>query len=192
LEDAALAEQSRADPEAFGALYDRYADRIYRFVYRRLPDRESAEDVTAEVFFKALRAIGAYRPETAPFSAWLYRIAANAVTDYLRARRVTSDIDAVPETPDRAAPVEQQVVNRVEADRVWTVVDKLTEAQRTAVILRLGHDLPIAEIAARMNRSEGAVKLLLNRGLTAVRAHFGVTQGPGGGQSRGAPGKGSG
>jgi RNA polymerase sigma-70 factor (ECF subfamily) len=168
-----LAARAVADAEAFGLLYDRYCDQIFRFTFRRLPDRETAEDVTAEVFFKALRAIGAYNPAVAPFSAWLYRIAANAVTDFLRARRVTSSLDVVLDRPDRADSVEDQVANRVEADRVWTAVDLLTEAQRTAVILRLGHDLPIADIAARMSRSEGAVKLLLNRGLAAVRAHLG-------------------
>ena len=171
-EDAVLAARAVVDAEAFGHLYDRYCDQIFRFTFRRLPDRETAEDVTAEVFFKALRAIGAYNPAVAPFSAWLYRIATNAVTDFLRARRVTSSLDVVMERADRSDSVEDQVINRVEADRVWTAVDLLTEAQRTAVILRLGHDLPIADIAARMSRSEGAVKLLLNRGLAAVRAHL--------------------
>lgn len=180
LEDAALVERARVDPEAFGSLYDRYCDQIFRFTYRRLPDRESAEDVTAEVFFKALRAIDAYQPTVAPFSAWLYRIAANAVTDYLRARRVPAPLEAVVEQPDRADPVDEQAMNRVEADRVWAAVDRLTDAQRTAVILRLGHDLPIAEIAAMMERSEGAVKLLLNRGLTAVRGYLDVGSGKSG------------
>lgn len=168
-DDAALAVLACWDPEAFGQLYDRYCDQIYRFAYRRLRDRQGAEDATADVFFKALRAINTYKPTVAPFSAWLYRIAANAVTDHLRARRPVNSLDTAMETPDNADPVEVQAINRLEADRVWTAVDRLSSAQRTAVILRLGHDLPIAEIAALMERSEGAVKLLLNRGLTAVR-----------------------
>lgn len=168
-DDAALAVLACGDAEAFGHLYDRYCDQIYRFAYRRLRDREAAEDATAEVFFKALRAICAYKPSVAPFSAWLYRIAANAVTDQLRARRPANSLDTAMETPDRSDPVDEQAINRMEADRVWLAVDRLTHAQRTAVILRLGHDLPIAEIATLMERSEGAVKLLLNRGLTTVR-----------------------
>jgi RNA polymerase sigma-70 factor (ECF subfamily) len=169
-DDATLAVLACWDPEAFGELYDRYCDQIFRFAYRRLRDRQGAEDATADVFFKALRAIGTYKPSVAPFSAWLYRIAANAVTDHLRARRPVNSLDTAMDTPDGAAPVEQQAINRLEADRVWEAVDNLSSAQRTAVILRLGHDLPIAEIAALMERSEGAVKLLLNRGLTGVRA----------------------
>jgi RNA polymerase sigma-70 factor (ECF subfamily) len=169
LDDAALVERARDDAEAFGLLYDRYCDPIFGFVRRRLPDRESAEDVTADVFLKALRAIDGYQPSTAPFSAWLYRIAANAVTDHLRARRVTTSLDEPHDRPDRAGLVEDRVIDRIEADRVWAAVERLVDAQRTAVTLRLGHDLPIAQIASRMARSEGAVKLLLNRGLKAVR-----------------------
>jgi RNA polymerase sigma-70 factor, ECF subfamily len=167
--DADLAAWAVQDPEAFGQLYDRHCDRIYRYVLRRIADVPAAEDVTAEVFFKALRALAGYRPETAPFSAWLYGIAGNAVIDHLRRTRITSPLEAAAELADPAPSVEDQAVSRVEADRVWAAVDGLTEVQRQAVVLRLGHDLPIAEIAARLGRSEGAVKLLLNRGLAAVR-----------------------
>jgi RNA polymerase sigma-70 factor, ECF subfamily len=172
LDDTTLAVLAKSDPEAFGLLYDRYCEAIYRFVYRRLRDREAAEDVTGEVFFKALRAIGGYRPSVAPFSAWLYRIAANAVTDHLRARRPSQPLDDAADAPDVSVPVDVQAINRVQADHVWMAVDRLSEAQRTAVTLRLGHDLPIAQIAVLMDRSSGAVKLLLNRGLTALRAHL--------------------
>jgi RNA polymerase sigma-70 factor, ECF subfamily len=176
-DDARLVEWSRVDPEAFGALYDRYCDQVYRFVYRRLPNRESAEDVTAEVFFKALKAIDGYRPSAGPFSAWLYRIAANAVVDHARARRLTLSLDVTIDAADRAAPVDEQVISRVEAARVWAAIDGLTEAQRVAVTLRFGRDLPIADIAAHMGRSEGAIKLLLNRGLAAVRAQLAAAHG---------------
>jgi len=168
-EDAALVQRSRVDAEAFGVLYDRYCDAIYRYVYRRLRSHESAEDVTAEVFLKALRAIDTYRPAIAPFAAWLYRIAANAVVDHARARHITVSLDAAAQTPDTGPAVDDQAVDRVEAGRVWAAVDALSPAQRTAVTLRYEQDLPIGAIAARMGRSEGAVKLLLNRGLTAVR-----------------------
>jgi RNA polymerase sigma-70 factor (ECF subfamily) len=141
-------------------------------VYRRLSNHEAAEDVTAEVFFKALKAIDSYRPDAGPFSAWLYRIAANAVVDHARARRSTASLDVTIDTADRAAPVDEQVINRVEAAKVWEAVDGLTDAQRLAVTLRFGRDLPIAAIAEQMGRSEGAIKLLLNRGLAAVRAQL--------------------
>lgn len=168
-EDALLVQRSRADPEAFGLLYDRYCDQIYGYVYRRLRERESAEDVTTEIFIKALRAIDTYRPEKAPFAAWLYRIAGNAVIDHVRARRSTASIDAVAEAADDGRPVDERALDRLEVERVWAAVDRLPPAQRTAVTLRFGRDLPIADIAAHLGRTEGAVKLLLNRGLTALR-----------------------
>jgi RNA polymerase sigma-70 factor, ECF subfamily len=167
--DVELVARCASDPEAFGALYDRHSDRIFRYVYARLRDRTMAEDVTAEVFFKALKGLGSYRPEAGEFAAWLYRIAGNAVIDHLRSRKVTVSLDDQVDRSDRAMPVEQQVIDRVEVAKVWRAVGELTDAQRTAVLLRLERDLPIAEIAGRMNRSEGAVKLLLHRGMAAIR-----------------------
>ena len=176
LDDASLVEHSKTDVEAFGELYDRYCDRIYRYVFRRLRNHEAAEDVTADIFLKVLRAIDTYRPATAPFSTWLYRIAANAVVDYTRGRRITMSLDVTADAADLGAPVEEQVITRVEAARVWQAVDNLTDAQRTAVTLRFGSDLPIAAIAGQMGRTEGAVKLLLNRGLAAVRSQLAATR----------------
>ncbi|HEY6797391.1 MAG TPA: sigma-70 family RNA polymerase sigma factor [Kineosporiaceae bacterium] len=168
--DAELVARCASDPEAFGLLYDRHCDRIYRYVNARLRDRTIAEDVTAEVFFKALKGLGSYRPEVGEFSAWLYRIAGNAVIDHIRSRKVTVSLDEQMDRSDRSLPVEQQVIDRVEVAQVWRAIGELTDAQRTAVLLRLERDLPIAEIAGRMNRTEGAVKLLLHRGMSAVRA----------------------
>ena len=169
LSDVDLVALCGTDVEAFGLLYDRYCDRIHRFVYSRLRDRTAAEDVTAEVFFKALKSIATYRSAVGPFSAWLYRIAGNAVIDYLRARRPTMSLELEMDSTDPAAPVEDQAIDRVEVAQVWKAIDQLSDAQRTAVVLRLERDLPIAEIAGHMNRSEGAVKLLLHRGMAALR-----------------------
>ncbi|MBO0682319.1 MAG: sigma-70 family RNA polymerase sigma factor [Candidatus Dormibacteraeota bacterium] len=168
-DDVDLAQRARTDPDAFGELYDRYVSDIYRFVYSRLHNREAAEDVTSEVFFKALRAIDRYRPTGRPFRGWLYRIAANAVTDHLRARRPAVDLDSVGHEAQGGQAVDEEVVNRTEVARVWEAVDQLNEAQRTAIVLKLGQDMHTADIAACMGRSEGAVKLLIHRGLTVVR-----------------------
>lgn len=172
VDDATLVQRSLQDAEAFGVLYERYCDRVFRFILRRLSDRAAAEDVTAEVFIKAMRGLEGYRPQGAPFSAWLFRIAANATTDYVRGHKFAKPLQETPDIADRAEPLEDRVVRRVDADRVWAAVDRLTDAQRTAVILRLAHDQTVPEIARRMDRSVGAVKLLLNRGLAAARQHL--------------------
>ena len=84
--DEDLAVRSRTDAEAFGLLYERYVDRVHAFAMSRLRDHSAAEDVTSEVFLKALRAIDRYQP-ILPFRAWLFQIATNAVIDHLRRRR---------------------------------------------------------------------------------------------------------
>jgi RNA polymerase sigma-70 factor (ECF subfamily) len=170
--DGDLAARAAQDAEAFGMLYDRYAAQIFRMVHRRLPDRADAEDVTAEVFVKALRAIDDFRPARAPFWGWLHRIAANTVIDHVRARRDALPLEVVADTEDPRSRVEEQALHRVEAARVWEAVAMLAPAQRTAITLRLGSDLPIADVAGRMNRTEGAVKGLLHRGLATLRAQL--------------------
>ncbi|MDQ1290151.1 MAG: polymerase sigma-70 factor, subfamily [Actinomycetota bacterium] len=174
--DRELAELSQVHAEAFGVLYGRYSRQIYRMVYHRLRDQADAEDVTAEVFVKALRAIDGYRPARAPFWGWLHRIAANAVIDHVRARRPTVSLAVVADAADASTDVEASVIGRSEAMRAWVAVARLCPTQRTAVTLRLAHDLPIAEIARRMDRSEGAVKQLINRGLGAVRLRLAEEQ----------------
>src|ERR1700729_223231 len=88
-----LVERAKQDADAFGELYDHYFGQIYRFVYSRLRNQEAAEDVTSEVFFKALRAIGRYRSTGPPFSAWLYQISTNAITDHHRSKKPTSELE---------------------------------------------------------------------------------------------------
>jgi RNA polymerase sigma-70 factor (ECF subfamily) len=161
--------RARSDPEAFGQLYEHYAPLIFRFVHNRLRDRAVAEDLTSDVFYKALRAIDRYQPTGRPFRAWLYQIASNTITDHLRTRHPALDLDAAGEQQDRRPPVEDQVVQRADVERVRAAVSGLNEAQRTAVSLKLGQDLHTADIAVTMGRSEGAVKLLIHRGLTTIR-----------------------
>jgi len=167
--EADLVERARTDPHAFGQLYERYVSQIFRFVHNRVRDRSIAEDLTSEVFFKALRAIDRYRPTSRPFSAWLYQIATNTVIDHVRTRRTTLDLDAVAHRPDGQPPVEEQVARRADVERVWDAVADLVETQRLAVTLKLGQDMHTADIAACMGRTEGAVKLLIYRGLNTIR-----------------------
>ena len=170
-----LVERAKQDADAFGELYDTYFGQIYRFVYSRLRDQEAAEDVTSEVFLKALRAIGRYKPSGHPFSAWLYQISVNAIADHYRARKPTSSIDDAIAVADPAKPVDEHVVQQVEAARVWAAIDTLPEQQRTAITLKLGEDLKLADIGVVMGKSEGAIKLLVHRGMIGLRARLEIT-----------------
>ena len=169
-----LVEQAKDDAEAFGKLYDHYFAQIYRFVYSRLRDQDAAEDVTSEVFFKALRAIGRYKPSGHPFSAWLYQISVNAINDHYRGRRPVHSLDDAIAVADPQRALADRVVDSSEAARVWTAIDALPPQQRVAMTLKLGEDMKLAQIGEIMGKSEGAVKLLIHRGMIGVRQRLGV------------------
>jgi RNA polymerase sigma-70 factor (ECF subfamily) len=169
-----LVERAKHEPDAFGELYDHYFGQIYRFVYSRLRDQEAAEDVTSEVFFKALRAIGRYRPTGHPFSSWLYQISANAIADHYRHKRPASNIDDEVQLADPAEPMDEAVASRREAARIWAAIDTLPEHQRMALTLKLGEDLKLSQIGQVMGKSEGAVKLLVHRGMAGLRQRLGA------------------
>ena len=167
-----LVERAKTDADAFGELYDHYFGQIYRFVYSRMRNQDAAEDVTSEVFIKALRAIGRYKPSGHPFSAWLYQISVNAITDHYRAARPTSNIDDAIGVSDGSRPLADDIADRAEASRVWAAIDALPEQQRMALTLKLGEDLKLADIGVIMGKSEGAIKLLVHRGMVTLRARL--------------------
>ncbi len=169
-----LVERAKSDADAFGELYTHYFGQIYRFVYSRVRDQDAAEDITSEVFFKALRAIGKYKPSGHPFSAWLYQISVNAIADHYRARKPASNIDDAIAVADPEQPLDERVAHKQEAARVWAAIDTLPEQQRTAITLKLGEDLKLADIGVVMGKSEGAVKLLVHRGMIGLRARLDV------------------
>ncbi|MHB8395332.1 MAG: RNA polymerase sigma factor [Candidatus Dormibacteria bacterium] len=169
-EEAALIARAQEDPEYFGTLYDQYFPQIYRYVASRVRSQDLAEDITSEVFFKALRAIGRYRQTGHPFSAWLYQIAVNAITDHYRSRRRTEEsIDESPEISDGSTPVDEDVAQRMGAHDIWGLIEALPEQQRVAMTLKYGEDLRLAEIGVIMGKTEGAVKLLVFRGTATLR-----------------------
>jgi RNA polymerase sigma-70 factor (ECF subfamily) len=172
--EAELVERAKVEAEAFGALYDRYFTPIYRFVASRLGDRDQAEDVTSEVFMKALAGLPRYRQQGYPFSAWLYQIAVNAVNDRHRQRRHRRHEELSPAIAADLEPVEEQVARSQEATRAWAMVERLPDAQRMAIVLKFQHGLSNAEIGVALGRSEGAVKLLVHRGMERMRADMGV------------------
>jgi len=166
-----LVAQARTDRAAFGQIYDLYVRRVYAFCALGGRSREEAEDLTAQTFERALRAIGRYEERGAPFSAWLLRIAAHVVAD--RARRAEPLDDAAPLNDDddgAAADVGPDWVEEWElATWLRGRLAALPADQRRVVWLRYYEDRSFGDVAARMGRSENAVKQLLRRALAAVR-----------------------
>jgi RNA polymerase sigma-70 factor (ECF subfamily) len=164
-----IVERAKRDPHAFGELYDLHFLQIYRFVYSRVRDQSTAEDVTSEVFMKALKSIGRYQDTGRPFSAWLYQIAVNAVADRYRSARPTDDIDEQRSLASAGPALEDIAERREELRGIWMVVETLPQQQRMAMILKFQEDMKIEDIALALGKSPGAVKLLIHRGVTRVR-----------------------
>lgn len=162
-----LIEAARSDPRRFGELYEDNFERVYAFVLRRVRHREEAQDLTAEVFQRALAGLARYEWRGAPFSAWLYRIAVNAIID--RAQRSVNET-VLPETlTDDAASLE----DIEERARAFRLAGELPSDQRQVIVLRFAQQRSIREIAAILERSEGAVKQLQFRALRTLRAQLG-------------------
>lgn len=171
-----LVERAKSDPMAFGELYDRHLLQIYRFVFSRTRDQTAAEDITSEVFIKALRALPRYQDTGRPFSAWLYQIAVNAIADKYRSARPTQDLEEVRDLAAAGPGVDDIAARRDEIRRIWSMVEALPAPQRTALVLKFQEDMKIEDIALVMGKSQGAVKLLIHRGVTRIRAQAGVRE----------------
>ena len=167
-EERTLIEAAQKDPGRFAELYELNFHRVYAYVVCRIYDRSEAQDLTAHVFQQALANIGKFKWRGAPFVTWLYRIAANAIADQARRKsREVSDADL--STSSAVDPDLEQVERRT---RLFSAVERLPEDQRKVILLRFGEEKSIREIAADLNRSEGAVKQLQFRGLENLRARL--------------------
>jgi RNA polymerase sigma-70 factor, ECF subfamily len=167
-EERLLVEAAQKDPAKFGALYDIHFERIYAFVARRMRDRDKAEDLTSEVFHKALANLRSYTWTGAPFAAWLFRIAANAVSDQLkRSAREPMNVDDPPEPS--GGPEQEGAEARA---LLFRLVQKLPAEQRRVVFERFVEQRSIREIARQLGKSEGAVKQLQFRALEKLRSQM--------------------
>ncbi len=161
-----LIEAAQRDPNCFAALYEHHFERVYGFVARRVGDRNTAQDLTADVFHQALAHLPRFEWRGAPFAAWLLRIAANAVVDHAQ-RSARERMVPDPE------PVEEVSLEDVQQRaRLFRLVDELPADQRTVVTMRFAEQRSIREIAHHLGRSEGAVKQLQFRGLQNLRTRM--------------------
>ena len=164
-----LVEAAQKDPARFGELYEIHFERVYAYVARRVHDRDAAEDLTSEVFHRALASLKRFDWRGIPFAVWLLRIASNLIADrWKRAGR--ERLEDPPEPVVEMCPVE--VERRA---RLFRMVELLPEDQRRVVVMRFAEEKTIKEIAGELGRTEGAVKQLQFRGLQNLRARMGGT-----------------
>ena len=167
-EEELVSSAQRGDREAFARLYEANVERVYRYVLTRTGDSTDAEDVTSEVFIRAMNGLRSYKRSGVPLIAWLYRIARNESVNYMkkRARRGETPVQDQITAPDNP---EESALSQVAYSEVVQAMDDLTDLQREVLSLRFAGELSIAEAAKAMDRSEEAVKFLQHSALRAMR-----------------------
>jgi RNA polymerase sigma-70 factor (ECF subfamily) len=171
----ALVERAqRGDAEAFGLIYDRYMDTVFRFIYFRVGSRPLAEDLTADTFLRALKRIGSFTWQGRDLGAWLVTIARNLVADHFKSGRyrleVTTgdvlDADKAERGPEGSP--EAAVVDHITNVALLRAVKQLNPEQQECIVLRVLHGFSVAETAQAMGKNEGAIKALQYRAVRAL------------------------
>ena len=163
-----LIEAAQKDPARFADLYEINFERVYAYIVKRVRDRAETEDLTAEVFHQALANLKRFEWRGIPFAAWLFRIAANLISDRWQrsGREVTSDPGVMESA--QASPAEMEEVEL--RATLFRLVNSLPAEQRRVVVMRFAEQKSIKEVAREIRKSEGAVKQLQFRALSNLRA----------------------
>ncbi|MDX1663327.1 MAG: sigma-70 family RNA polymerase sigma factor [Candidatus Promineifilaceae bacterium] len=158
------------DAEAFGRLYERYLDPLYRYIYFRVGNQLTAEDLTEEVFVRAWEALPDYQlPENGSISPWLYRIAHNLVVDEYRHRSRYDAVEPLLQVEPGPPSVEEQAGLLRSTERLAEAVSRLEPLEQNVIILRFVEGLSHREVGAIVDRSEGACRVIQHRALAALR-----------------------
>ena len=167
-----LVEAAQQDRAHFGAVYEKYFEVVYAYVARRVRDRAATEDLTSEVFRKALAHLPRFKWTGAPFASWLFRIASNLIADRAKRKaKISASSEEVELIPQASRQDSQSGLEDVERQaQLFRLVNGLPEDQRRVVALRFAEDKSIKEISNELGRSEGAVKQLQFRALQNLRA----------------------
>ena len=160
----------RGDRDALEELYLIHFDRIYSYLHVTVGNRHDAEDLTTQTFLKMLESIGRFRWQSAPFSAWLFRIAHNLAMDHFRSRRRWQPEEEVPEPPGEEEPsAELTAMQTIGRESMLKLIDRLSPEQQQVLTLKFVFNLPNAEVAAILDKTEGAIKSLQHRALVSLQ-----------------------
>lgn len=168
--DASRIERAKqGQPDAFGELYDRYVDPIYRYILSWVGNRQDAEDLTEQVFLRSFRSIRRYRHRGLPFSAYLYRVARNELISHHRRKRQVMAFEEMESIIADSPAAEEALAHQMEQDEIVRALSALPPDYREVIRLRVLLELPTHTVAAWMGKSEGSVRILLYRALGALR-----------------------
>jgi len=170
LADAELIARAQAgDVEAFGELYEMYAVLIYRYILARVNTESDAEDLTEIVFLRAFESLHRYKERGRRFSAFLYQVARNALVDHYRQQRRTETIEAVERLPSQDPAPDQRLLEEERSDVLRKALAELPADYQEVIRLRVILSMPTTVVGEWLDRSEGAVRVLLHRALKALR-----------------------
>src|SRR6059036_4259094 len=160
----------QGDRLALEELYLLHFDRIYSYLHMSVGNRHDAEDLTTQTFMKMLESIKRFRWQSAPFSAWLFRIAHNLAMDHFRARRRVQPEEDVPEPPGSEEPsAELEAMQSLGRQSMLELIDKLSPEQQQVLTLKFVFNFPNADVAKILDKTEGAIKSLQHRALASLQ-----------------------
>ena len=175
--DRSAVDEARRDPRAFEALYRKYVAQVYSFALYELRDRHAAEDLTAQVFLRALAGLPRFREQAAPpdssFRVWLFQIARNAISNERRRvrRHPIAPLDLAAEVAGDH-DVQATAAEREQLLEALSAIDQLPDDRRRALLLRFVEEMSTREIGLVLGRTEGATRVLIHRSLQSVAAHL--------------------
>jgi RNA polymerase sigma-70 factor (ECF subfamily) len=165
-----VARAQQGDREALEELYLLHFDRIYSYLHMSVGNRHDAEDLTTQTFLKMLEAIGRFRWRSAPFSAWLFRIAHNLAMDHFRANRRWQPEEEVPEPPDsEEASAEDEAMHSIGRQSMLELIENLSADQQQVLTLKFVFNFANADVATILGKTEGAIKSLQHRALVSLQ-----------------------
>jgi RNA polymerase sigma-70 factor, ECF subfamily len=154
--------------ESFGRIYDKHVKTIYNFIYYKVFDKEHAEDLTSQTFFKALKSVASVDPDR-PIVSWLYKIAQNSVLDHYRSVRKSEDIDDYWDISTDEDVVSDLDI-KVDMERVKKYLKKLSSLERDIIFMRVWQEMPYEEIADIVGKSEANCKMIYSRSLKKLKS----------------------
>src|SRR5437763_3006049 len=165
MDERLLIEAAQSDPARFVGLYEENFARVYAFIARRVRNRQEAQDLTSQVFERALANLHKFEWQGKPFAAWLYRMAANAIADHYHAQSRELQWQQPEITENEIEVAEKRAM-------LSRCIDRLPQEQRRVLILRFFEERSIRDIAGQLGKSEGAIKQLQWRALQKLRAEL--------------------
>jgi RNA polymerase sigma-70 factor (ECF subfamily) len=167
----ALVDQAQqGDRDALEELYLIHFDRIYSYLHVSVGNRHDAEDLTTQTFLKMLESIGKFRWQSAPFSAWLFRIAHNLAMDHFRAARRWQPEEEVPEPePDESTSAEAGALQSIGRKTMLELIEELSPEQQQVLTLKFVFNFANADAATILGKTEGAIKSLQHRALVSLQ-----------------------